>query len=50
MSGGRTPFALVDCNNFYVSCERVFQPSLEGVPVIGLIPTKVRHVPQDLAH
>ncbi|AWK88590.1 Y-family DNA polymerase [Azospirillum thermophilum] len=25
--------ALVDCNNFYVSCERVFRPDLEGVPV-----------------
>ncbi|WP_447556439.1 Y-family DNA polymerase [Vreelandella sp. EE22] len=25
--------ALVDCNNFYVSCERVFQPRLEGQPV-----------------
>ncbi len=25
--------ALVDCNNFYVSCERVFNPRLEGVPV-----------------
>ncbi|RUR34055.1 Y-family DNA polymerase [Vreelandella andesensis] len=25
--------ALVDCNNFYVSCERVFSPSLEGRPV-----------------
>lgn len=24
---------LVDCNNFYVSCERVFKPSLEGRPV-----------------
>ena len=24
---------LVDCNNFYVSCERVFQPRLEGLPV-----------------
>ncbi|GHE20134.1 Y-family DNA polymerase [Halomonas urumqiensis] len=24
---------LVDCNNFYVSCERVFQPRLVGVPV-----------------
>ena len=25
--------ALVDCNNFYVSCERVFNPSLEGQAV-----------------
>ncbi|QEA38678.1 Y-family DNA polymerase [Pistricoccus aurantiacus] len=24
---------LIDCNAFYVSCERVFQPRLEGVPV-----------------
>lgn len=29
-------FALVDCNNFYVSCERVFQPNLNGKPVIVL--------------
>ncbi|AYA36942.1 Y-family DNA polymerase [Hymenobacter oligotrophus] len=29
-------FALVDCNNFYVSCERVFQPRYEGVPVVVL--------------
>lgn len=25
--------ALIDCNNFYVSCERVFNPTLEGRPV-----------------
>jgi DNA polymerase V len=29
-------FALVDCNNFYVSCERVFNPKLSGKPVIVL--------------
>lgn len=29
-------FALVDCNNFYASCERVFQPRLEGRPVVIL--------------
>ncbi|MFH1379381.1 MAG: Y-family DNA polymerase [bacterium] len=29
-------FALVDCNNFYVSCERVFNPKLTGKPVIVL--------------
>lgn len=31
-----TVFALVDCNNFYVSCERVFNPKLEKKPVIVL--------------
>ncbi|MBN2809784.1 MAG: Y-family DNA polymerase [Deltaproteobacteria bacterium] len=29
-------FALVDCNNFYVSCERVFNPRLVDRPVIVL--------------
>ena len=29
-------YALADCNNFYASCERVFEPRLEGRPVIVL--------------
>ena len=29
-------FALVDCNNFYASCERVFEPRLEGRPIVVL--------------
>lgn len=29
-------FALADCNNFYVSCERVFNPKLDSQPVIVL--------------
>lgn len=29
-------FALVDGNNFYVSCERIFRHSLVGKPVIVL--------------
>jgi DNA polymerase V len=29
-------FALVDCNNFYASCERVFRPELNGQPVVVL--------------
>jgi DNA polymerase V len=29
-------FAIVDCNNFYVSCERVFNPKLVGKPVVVL--------------
>ena len=29
-------YALVDCNNFYASCERVFQPQYNGKPVVIL--------------
>ena len=28
--------ALIDCNNFYASCERVFNPSMEGKPIVVL--------------
>jgi DNA polymerase V len=30
------PIALVDCNNFYVSCERLFRPKLDSKPVVVL--------------
>ena len=29
-------FALVDCNSFYASCERVFRPDLRTKPVVVL--------------
>jgi DNA polymerase V len=29
-------FALVDCNNFYASCERIFQPNLINKPIVVL--------------
>ena len=29
-------FALIDCNAFYVSCERVFNPKLNNKPVVAL--------------
>ena len=29
-------FALVDCNNFYASCQRVFEPHLRGKPIVIL--------------
>ncbi len=31
-----TTFALVDCNNFYASCERLFRPDLIGRPIVVL--------------
>jgi len=36
MQASHSLFALVDVNNFYVSCERVFQPKLEQVPMVVL--------------
>ncbi|TAG55769.1 MAG: Y-family DNA polymerase [Cytophagales bacterium] len=29
-------FALIDCNNFYASCQRVFRPDLNGKPIVVL--------------
>ncbi len=29
-------YALIDCNNFYASCERLFRPDLEGRPIVVL--------------
>ena len=29
-------YAVIDCNNFFVSCERIFRPDLEGRPVVVL--------------
>jgi len=29
-------YALIDCNNFYSSCERVFRPDLNGKPIVVL--------------
>jgi DNA polymerase V len=34
--GEPPPLALIDGNNFYVSCERAFDRKLEGVPVLVL--------------
>ncbi len=31
---GFAMFGLIDCNNFFVSCERIFRPELEGRPVV----------------
>jgi len=35
-SGMKTVFALVDCNNFYASGEKLFRPDLRDTPVIVL--------------
>jgi DNA polymerase V len=32
----KTTFALIDCNNFFVSCERLFRPDLAAQPVVVL--------------
>ena len=47
--------ALVDCDNFYVSCERVFTPRLKDKPVVvlsnnDLPPKDVPHFKLELFH
>lgn len=36
MSKQKPTFALIDCNSFYASCERVFRPDLAKVPIVVL--------------
>ena len=36
MNAAQKTFALVDCNNFYASCERVFNPLLANKPIVVL--------------
>ena len=36
MSGPQRVFALIDCNSFYCSCERICQPALKRRPVVAL--------------
>ena len=36
MSKAPPVFALIDCNSFYASCERVFRPDLAKVPIVVL--------------
>lgn len=33
---GDRAVALIDCNSFYASCERVFRPELKRVPIVVL--------------
>ncbi len=35
-NSSRTKVALIDCNSFYVSCERLFNPKIQNVPVVVL--------------
>ena len=36
LSQSSTTFALIDCNNFYASCERLFRPDLRNTPIVVL--------------
>lgn len=36
LENSKSMFALIDCDNFFVSCERIFQPNLKNRPVVVL--------------
>ena len=36
ISNSKKKIALVDCNSFYVSCERLFNPKIRNTPVVVL--------------
>ena len=36
INSSKKKIALVDCNSFYVSCERLFNPKIQSVPVVVL--------------
>ena len=36
INSNKKKIALVDCNSFYVSCERLFNPKIQSVPVVVL--------------
>ena len=35
-------FALVDCESFYASCERIFRPDLKNIPIV--VPVSYTHL------
>ena len=35
-NSSRKKVALIDCNSFYVSCERLFNPKIQNAPVVVL--------------
>ena len=36
INNSKNKVALIDCNSFYVSCERLFNPKIQNVPVVVL--------------
>ena len=42
--------AIIDCNNFYASCQRVFDARLRGRPVVISLPSGRIKLPAAVAH